>query len=121
MSDREQVEERDEYAARDWERLYESTLSEDDPRGYRPINPEPAWRVLLRRLWAPIAAIGFALWKFKFALAAVFKLKLFTTAATMFVSIAAYALFWGSPSPRGSSCSCSCTSSATRSRRGGRG
>ena len=97
MSERDSVKDRDEYAARDWERLYESTLSEDDPRGYRPINPEPAWRVLLRRLWAPIAAIGFALWKFKFALAAVFKLKLFTTAATMFVSIAAYALFWGLP------------------------
>jgi Zn-dependent protease len=96
MSEREKVEERDEYAARDWERLYEST-QEDDLRGYRPINPEPAWRMLLRRLWAPIAAFGFLFWKFKFVFAALFKLKLFTTASTMFVSIAAYALFWGLP------------------------
>src|SRR3712207_7434894 len=53
------------------------------------------WRVVLRRLWAPIAAIGFLLWKFKFVLAAIFKFKLFTVAGSMIVSVGAYALLWG--------------------------
>lgn len=87
---------RDEYPALDWERLYEST-SEDELREYRPIQPEPAWRMLVRRLWAPIAAVAFALWKFKFVFAAVFKLKFFATAGSMLVSIGAYALIWGIP------------------------
>jgi Zn-dependent protease len=87
---------RDEYPALDWERLYEST-SEDELREYRPIHPEPAWRMLVRRLWAPIAAVAFALWKFKFVFAAVLKLKFFTTAGSMLVSIGAYALIWGIP------------------------
>lgn len=87
---------RDEYPALDWERLYEST-SEDELREYRPIHPEPAWRMLVRRLWAPIAAVAFALWKFKFVFAAVFKLKFFATAGSMLVSIGAYALIWGIP------------------------
>jgi Zn-dependent protease len=97
VSERETVDERDEYAAQDWERLYESALAEDDERGYRPIHPEPAWRALLRRLWAPIAAAALALWKLKFVFTAIFKLKFFTTAASMFVSIGAYALIWGIP------------------------
>ena len=68
---------------------------EDDWRGYRPIHPEPAWRSVARKLWAPIAFVGVLLWKFKALAVAVFKLKIFTTAGTMLVSIAAYALFWG--------------------------
>lgn len=95
MSERE-TPPRDEYPALDWERLYESTR-DDELRDYRPIHPEPTWRVLLRRLWAPVAAVAFALWKFKFVFAAIFKLKFFTTAASMFVSIGAYALIWGIP------------------------
>lgn len=83
----------------DWARLYESTREEEPSeqveRDYRPIHPEPGWRSVLRRLWAPIAAAGFLIWKFKFALAAVFKFKIFTTAATMAVSVGAYALLWG--------------------------
>jgi len=68
----------------------------DEPeREYRPVHPEPAWRSVLRKLWAPIAAFGFLLWKFKFVLAAVFKFKLFTVAGSMLVSIAAYSLLWG--------------------------
>ena len=69
--------------------------SDDDWRGYRPIHPEPAWRSLARKLWAPIVFIGVLLWKFKAVAVAVFKLKIFTTAGTMLVSIAAYALLWG--------------------------
>jgi Zn-dependent protease len=64
-------------------------------RGYRPIHPEPAWRTLVRRLWAPIAGLGILLWKLKFVFAAVFKFKVFTVAGSMLVSIAAYALLWG--------------------------
>lgn len=83
----------------DWARLYESTREEEplEPveRDYRPIHPEPGWRSLLRKLWAPIAAVGFLIWKVKFALAAVFKFKIFTTAASMLVSVGAYALLWG--------------------------
>jgi Zn-dependent protease len=68
---------------------------EEPERDYRPVHPEPVWRSLLRKLWAPIAAVGFLVWKFKFVLAAIFKFKLFTVAGSMLVSIAAYALLWG--------------------------
>jgi Zn-dependent protease len=75
-------------------RLY--SFDEPEPeRDYRPIHPEPAWRSLLRKLWAPLAAVGLLFWKFKFVLAAVFKFKLFTVAGSMLVSIAAYSLLWG--------------------------
>ncbi len=68
----------------------------DEPeRGYRPINPEPAWRSLLRRLWAPIAALGLLVWKAKFIFVAIFKLKFVASLASMFVSVGAYALLWG--------------------------
>ncbi len=96
MSDRET--ERREYEPVDWEELYARSRAEleaDVERDYRPIQPEPGWRVLVRRLWAPIAALGLLLWKFKFVFAAIFKFKIFTTAGSMLVSIGAYALIWG--------------------------
>jgi Zn-dependent protease len=68
---------------------------EEPEREYEPIHPEPAWRALVRRLWAPIAALGLLLAKFKFVLVAIFKFKIFTTAGSMLVSIAAYAWIWG--------------------------
>jgi Zn-dependent protease len=83
----------DRYSQDDFQRLYHSP--EDAERDYRPIHPEPAWRGLLRKLWAPLAAIGFIIWKFKALAVAVFKFKLFTVAASMLVSIGAYALLWG--------------------------
>ena len=64
-------------------------------RGYEPIHPSSPWRDMLRKFWAPIALIGFVLWKFKAAFAAIFKLKLFTVVGSAFVSVAAYALIWG--------------------------
>jgi hypothetical protein len=64
-------------------------------RGYRPIHPEPAWRGLARRLAAPFIAIALLVWKFKFAVFAIFKFKIFTVAGSMLVSVAAYALLWG--------------------------
>jgi Zn-dependent protease len=67
----------------------------DAAREYRPIQPEPAWRSLARRLFAPLAGLAVLLAKFKWILLAVFKLKVFTTSASMLVSVAAYALIWG--------------------------
>jgi Zn-dependent protease len=74
---------------------YEPRSFEDYERDYRPIHPEPAWRSLGRKLFAPIVFVGLLLWKFKFIFVAIFKLKLFTVAASMVVSIGAYALLWG--------------------------
>jgi len=55
-------------------------------RDYRPIHPEPAWRALARKLWAPIAvAIGLVV-KFGFA---------FAKFASVFVAVGGYALIWG--------------------------
>ena len=63
-------------------------------RGYEPIHPEPTWRVVLRRLWAPIAVVGAIVWKFKAAAFAIFKFKLFTVAGSMLVSLAAWTLLY---------------------------
>src|SRR5215211_8368315 len=74
----------------------EYPLFEPEPvRDYEPIHPRSRWREVGRKLWAPIAAIGYALFKFKAALLAVFKFKIFATSGTMLVSIAAYAWLWG--------------------------
>ena len=75
-------------------RLYGFQEAEPE-RDYEPIHPEPAWRSFLRKLWAPIAFVGLAIWKLKFVVVAIFKFKLFTVAGSMLVSIAAYALLWG--------------------------
>jgi Zn-dependent protease len=86
-----------EYEPADWERLYERSTADVDAeaqRDYQPIHPEPAWRHLLRRLWAPIAAVAFILWKFKAVALAVFKFKLFTVAGSMLVSLAAWTLLY---------------------------
>jgi Zn-dependent protease len=80
---------------RDDEQRYPDWFPAEPERGYRPIHPEPAWRSLARRAWAPIAALGVLIWKLKFVFVAVFKLKFFTTLGSMFVSIGAYALLWG--------------------------
>ena len=60
-----------------------------------PRPPDPPWKVFLRRLWAPILALGLLVWKLKAVALVVLKLKIFTTAATMLVSVGAYALLWG--------------------------
>ena len=65
-----------------------------DPATRRSSTRSPL-RDILRKLWAPIAAVGFLLWKLKFVVLAIFKFKLFTVAGSMLVSIGAYALFWG--------------------------
>jgi hypothetical protein len=59
---------------------------EPDFRDYEPIHPQPGWKDLARKIWAPIAvvlglAIKFSFFAFKFL--------------GLFVSVAAYALIWG--------------------------
>jgi Zn-dependent protease len=67
----------------------------DEYRDYEPIQPGPAgpqWRQLVRRIWAPVAAAGAFLVKFG---AVLLKLKVFTVAGSMIVSVGAYALLGG--------------------------
>ncbi len=71
------------------------TEPEPPLRDYEPIHPTSRFRELLRKLWAPIAAVGFVLAKFKAALFVLLKLKVFTTAGSMLVSVAAYGWLWG--------------------------
>ncbi len=85
-----------EYEPVDWAPLYARDYEADEAeRDYRPIHPEPAWRSLARKLAAPFVALAALFWKLKFLAAAIFKLKLFTTAGTMLVSVGAYALLGG--------------------------
>jgi len=65
----------------------------DAPR-YEPIRPEGGlWRTA-KRLLAPLAAVGFLLFKFKGLLLLLLKVKFVGTALTMLLSIGAYALLF---------------------------
>jgi Zn-dependent protease len=55
-------------------------------REYRPINPEPTWRSIARKIWAPLAVIIGLIVKFGFA---------FAKFASIFVAVGGYALIWG--------------------------
>jgi Zn-dependent protease len=69
---------------------------EADPEyQYSPVKQPLTFGDVLRKLWAPILAVLFAIWKLKFIFVAIFKFKLFTVAGSMLVSIGAYALLWG--------------------------
>jgi len=68
----------------------------DGPR-YEPIRPEGGMGTLLRRLLAPLVALGLLLTKFKFVLLALFKLKFVGTSVSMLVSVGAYALLFPLP------------------------
>ena len=76
---------------------------------YEPIHPGSGrgdWRERLKRFLGPIAAGALLLaTKLKAILLLLPKVKIFTTSATMLVSIGAYALIWGWSS-RSASCSC---------------
>jgi Zn-dependent protease len=63
-------------------------------RGYEPLHAGWGVRELVRKLFAPLIAAGFLIVKYG---ALLLKLKVFTTAASMLVSIAAYAWIWGLP------------------------
>ena len=73
---------------------YEPPAAYEPPEDYQynPARPQPGWRELLRRIWAPIAAVGAFVVKFG---AVLFKLKVFTVAGSMIVSVGAYALLGG--------------------------
>ena len=58
-------------------------------RDYEPIQPQSGLRAMLQKIWAPIAAAVGLLVKFG---AVIFKLKIFTVAGSMLVSVGAYAL-----------------------------
>jgi Zn-dependent protease len=60
-----------------------------------PIHPGSGRRLSLRRLFAPLGALGVLMAKFKGLLLLLPKLKLLTTSGTMLVSVAAYSLIWG--------------------------
>jgi Zn-dependent protease len=66
----------------------------DGDRGYQPIKPRSGVGDLLRRITAPLVGLGLLLVKFGGFL---LKFKVFTTGASMLVSIAAYAWIWGLP------------------------
>jgi Zn-dependent protease len=61
-------------------------------RDYEPIHPRSGLRDLVRKIVAPIAAAGAFLLKFG---AVLLKLKVFTVAGSMIVSVGAYALLGG--------------------------
>jgi Zn-dependent protease len=72
------------------------------PYGHEPqpldgerAQPKGALRRLLEKLAAPFVALAALLAKFKAAVLLVLKLKLFTTALSMLVSVGAYAAIWG--------------------------
>ncbi len=72
----------------------EAELRPYDPYDRGPVRHEPRFRIL-RKLATPFIALGLLFWKAKFILVAIFKFKIFTTSASMLVSVAAYSLFWG--------------------------
>ena len=75
-------------------RTYYPPAYEPEPEP-EPVREPPRWR----RWLGPLAAVGVVLVKFAGKLKALLlllpKLKLFTTSASMLVSVAAYALIWG--------------------------
>jgi Zn-dependent protease len=68
--------------------------TEHGERGYQPVHPRGGFLDLLKKLAAPIVALGFLLLKFGGFL---LKFKVVTTGASMLVSVAAYAWIWGLP------------------------
>lgn len=74
--------------------------TEPPEREYEPIHPgrgrRQSWRERAKRYLGPIAAgLALLVTKGKAVLLLLPKLKIFTTSASMLVSIAAYALIWG--------------------------
>ena len=81
--------------ARNAEPIFRSDSEErsEAPR-YEPVRPEGGVWKTIKRLLAPLAAIGFLLAKFKFVLFALLKVKFVGTALTALLSIGAYALLF---------------------------
>jgi Zn-dependent protease len=88
-----------ESAGERWGGTFPAPGPSPEPERHEPIHPGSGRGGWLKRAWGPIVAAGLLLLKFgaklKFLLVALPKLKLFTTSASMLVSIGAYALIWG--------------------------
>jgi Zn-dependent protease len=88
-----------ESAGERWGGTFPAPAPSSEPERHEPIHPGSGRGGWLKRAWGPIVAAGLLLLKFgaklKFLLVALPKLKLFTTSASMLVSIGAYALIWG--------------------------
>jgi Zn-dependent protease len=69
-------------------------VASGESRGYEPVHPSSGLKGLLQKIVGPVVALGFLFVKYG---AILFKLKVFTTGASMLVSIAAYAWIWGLP------------------------
>jgi Zn-dependent protease len=67
---------------------------EHGERGYEPLHPRGGFLDMLKKLAAPMVALGFLIVKFGGFL---LKFKVVTTGASMLVSVAAYAWLWGLP------------------------
>ena len=80
---------------RDDEPLFRSdTEHRPEAPKYEPIRPEGGLWSLLKRLAAPLVAVGLLLAKFKFVLFALLKIKFVGTALSMLLSIGVYALLF---------------------------
>jgi Zn-dependent protease len=84
----------DPYEAPEARSLPTAESYEPGERGYEPVQPRGGLLDLLKKLAAPIVALGFLIVKFGGFL---LKFKVVTTGASMIVSIAAYAWLWGLP------------------------
>jgi Zn-dependent protease len=74
--------------------LPEAEIPEHGERGYEPLHPRGGFLDMLKKLAAPIVALGFLIVKFGGFL---LKFKVVATGASMIVSVAAYAWLWGLP------------------------
>src|SRR5919112_1156710 len=86
---------RGEDESRNREPLFRSDLeNRPETPSYEPIRPEGGlWR-MVKRLLAPLVALGFLLAKFKGLLFLLLKVKFVGAALTMILSVGAYALLY---------------------------
>jgi Zn-dependent protease len=77
------------------EPIFRSDLEErPEPPRYEPIRPGGGLWSLVKRLLAPLVAVGLLLAKFKWLLVALLKVKFVGTALTMLLSVGAWALLY---------------------------
>jgi Zn-dependent protease len=75
--------------------IFRSDLEErPEPPRYEPLRPGGGLWSVLKRLLAPLVAVGLLLVKFKWILLALLKVKFIGTALTMLLSVGAYALLF---------------------------
>jgi Zn-dependent protease len=77
------------------EPIFRSDLEErPEPPRYEPIRPRGGLWSVVKRLLAPLVAVGLLLVKFKWLLVALLKVKFVGTALTMLLSVGAWALLY---------------------------